>query len=164
MFVVIGVVGALLLLVTLIFDDVIDDWIPGVEFITGPVIGAFLTALGAVGWYLQAGPDLPVLLSLVVAVAAGVVFGWFAFRLTALLANQPTDATPTTESLVGRSGRVVTPVRANGIGEVLVELGGATTKYSATADTDLATGTAVVVVAIESPTKLRVESDAEFWS
>lgn len=164
MFVAIGAVGALLLLVTLVFDDVIDDVIPGVDFLTGPVIGAFLVAFGGFGWYLEEGPGLPLLPSLLIAVAAGAVFGGLAFRFSDMLANQPTDATPTTESLVGRSGRVVTPVRANGIGEVLVDLGGAPTKYSATADRDLPNGTAIVVIAIESPTKLRVESEAAFWS
>jgi membrane protein implicated in regulation of membrane protease activity len=164
MFIVIGAVGALLLLITLVFDDVIDDLVPGLDFISGPVVGAFLVAFGAFGWYLDAGPELPLPLAALIALAAGVLFGGFAFRFSHLLAHQPTDATPTTESLVGRSARVVTPVRANGIGEVIVELGGAPTKYSATADNDLATGTAVVVIAVESPTKLRVESDAQFWS
>lgn len=46
MFVVIGVIGALLLVSTLVFDDVIDDLIPGLDFLSGPVIGAFLAAFG----------------------------------------------------------------------------------------------------------------------
>ena len=104
---------------------------------------------------------LPAALS---SAAFGVAFGAFTFKLTDTLINQPTDGTPTTASLIGQTGRVVTPVRADGIGEVLVALGGASTKYTATADTDLAAGSSVVVVAVESPTKVRVQSEAEFWA
>ncbi len=164
MFIVIGIVGAVLLLSSLLFDDVIDGLVPDLDFISGPVIGAFLAAFGLFGWFATSGVDLPSLLAIVIALGGGVVFGGFTFKLTDALINQPTDATPTTASLVGQTGRVVTPVRADGIGEVLVALGGASTKYTATADTDLATGSPVVVVAVESPTKVRVQSEAEFWA
>ena len=164
MFIVIGIVGAVLLLSSLLFDDVIDGLVPDLDFISGPVIGAFLAAFGLFGWFATSGVDLPSLLAIVIALGGGVVFGGFTFKLTDALINQPTDATPTTASLVGQTGKVVTPVRADGIGEVLVALGGASTKYTATADTDLATGSPVVVVAVESPTKVRVQSEAEFWA
>ena len=164
MFIVIGIVGAVLLLSSLLFDDVIDGLVPDLDFISGPVIGAFLAAFGLFGWFATSGVDLPSLLAIVVAVGGGVVFGGFTFKLTDALINQPTDGTPTTASLVGQTGRVVTAVRADGIGEVLVALGGASTKYTATADTDLATGSSVVVVAVESPTKVRVQSEADFWA
>lgn len=164
MFVVIGIVGAVLLLSSVLFDDVIDGLVPDLDFISGPVIGSFLTAFGLFGWFATSGIDLPWLLAAGFAAGGGVVFGAFTFKLTDALINQPTDGTPTTASLVGQTGRVVTPVRADGIGEVLVALGGASTKYTATADTDLATGAPVVVVAVESPTKVRVQSEAEFWA
>ena len=164
MFIVIGIVGAVLLLSSLLFDDVIDGLVPDLDFISGPVIGAFLAAFGLFGWFATSGVDLPSLLAIVIALGGGVVFGGFTFKLTDALINQPTDGTPTTASLVGQTGRVVTPVRADGIGEVLVALGGASTKYTATSDSDLATGSSVVVVAVESPTKVRVQSEAEFWA
>jgi membrane protein implicated in regulation of membrane protease activity len=164
MFIVIGIVGALLLVSSLLLDDLIDGLVPDLDFISGPVIGAFLAAFGLFGWFAGSGIDVPTLIAIAIAVAGGVVFAGFTYRLTEALANQPTDATPTTASLIGQTARVVTPVRADGIGEVLVALGGASTKYTATADTDLATGEPVVVVGVESPTKLRVQSEASFWA
>ncbi len=164
MFIVIGIVGALMLVTSLLFDDLIDGFVPDLDFISGPVIGAFLASFGLFGWFATSGLSMPSLLALGVAGAGGIVFAGFTYKLTDALINQPTDGTPTTESLIGQTGRVVTAVSANGIGEVLVALGGASTKYTATAESDLATGSQVVVIAVESPTKVRVESEAEFWA
>jgi membrane-bound ClpP family serine protease len=164
MFVVIGVIGALLLVSSLVFDDVIDELIPGLDFLSGPVVGAFLAAFGLFGWFLDDGVDSATGVAAIAGVGGGVLFGGLTFRFTRALMHQPTDATPTTASLVGQSGRVVTPIRANGLGEVLVSLGGAATKYTATADSDVAAGIAIVVVAVESPTKVRVQTETEFWS
>jgi hypothetical protein len=46
---------------------------------------------------------------------------------------------------------------------VLVRLGGQPVKLSATADVDLPRGTESVVVAVESATRVRVESADTFW-
>lgn len=164
MFVAVAIVGAVLLLTSMIFDDLIDGLIPDLPFISGPVVGAFLAAFGLVGWYIDSGVDLPVLPALAGGAVGGVAIGAATWKLTDTLVHLPTDGTPTTQSLVGTNGRIVTPIRAGGTGEVLVTLGGASAKYTATADTDLATGTPVVVTAVESPTKVRVEAEAEFWA
>jgi membrane protein implicated in regulation of membrane protease activity len=164
MFVVVGVIGAVLLVSTFVFDDVIDELVPGADFISGPVVGAFLAAFGLFGWFLDDGVDSPTVVAVAAALGGGAVFGGVTYRVTKALIDQPTDATPTAASLVGTSGRVVTPIRAGGIGEVLVTLGGAASKFTATADADLPAGSTVVVVAVESPTKVRVESESAFWS
>jgi membrane protein implicated in regulation of membrane protease activity len=164
LFVVVGVIGAVLLVSTLLFDDVIDDLIPGLDFLTGPVIGAFLAAFGLFGWFLDDGVASPTSVALAAAIGGGAVFGAGTYRLTRALINQPTDATPTTASLVGSTAKVVTPIRGGGVGEVLVTLGGAASKFTATADGDLPAGTTVVVTAVESPTKVRVQTEAEFWA
>jgi membrane protein implicated in regulation of membrane protease activity len=164
MFVVIGMLGALLLVASLVFDDVIDGLVPDLPYVSGAVIGAFLAAFGVIGWFVDDGIDASGVLAGFVGVVGGIAMAAAMFRLTQALVHLPTDATPTTDSLVGKPGRIVTPVRADGVGEVLVLLGGASTKYTATADADLPTGAAVVVTAVESPTKVRVQSEAEFWS
>ena len=164
MFIVIGLVGAVLLLSSLLFDDFIDELVPDLDFLSGPVIGAFLAAFGLFGWFASSYDTVSALITLVVAVAGGVVLGGFTYQLTDVLMHQATDATPTTESLIGTTGRVVTPVSADGIGEVLLALGGASTKYTATAATDLPTGAPVVVIEVVSPTKVRVEAEATFWA
>lgn len=164
MFIVIGIVGAFLLLSSLLFDDLIDGLVPDLDFISGPVIGAFLAAFGLFGWFATSGIDVPSIGAFSLAGVGGAAFAAFTYKLTDALLNQPTDGTPTTESLIGKTGRVVTPVRANGIGEILLLLGGASTKYTATADTEIGTGESVVVVSVESPTKVRVQAEAEFWA
>ena len=75
----------------------------------------------------------------------------------------PTDATPTTRATIGVEARVVTPIRGGGVGEVVLSLGGQPVKYNATAAGDVATGARVVVIAVESETKVRVEPAEQFW-
>ncbi len=164
MFIAIGIVGVVLLVSSLLLDDLIDGLAPDLDFLSGPVIGAFLAAFGLFGWFATSGIGAPSLAAVALASGGGVAFAGFTYKLTDALINQPTDGTPTTESLVGQTGRVVTPVRADGMGEVLVALGGASTKYTATATRDLATGSSVVIVAVESPTKVRVEAEEDFWA
>ena len=94
----------------------------------------------------------------------GVLIGWLAWRITRALLHMATDATPTSGDFVGKSGKVVTPLRAHGLGEVLVHLGGQPVKLSARSDADLAVGEPVVVVEVISPTSVIVEAAATFWS
>lgn len=164
MFVVVGVVGAVLLVAFLLFDDVLDGILPDAEWISGPIIGAFLAAFGLFGWVADEGFDAPTPLAAAVGVLGGGALGWFAYRLSRALLHSPTDGTPTAAALVGQPAKVVTPVRAGGIGEVLVRLGGQPVKLSATASSDLPRGAETVVVAVESATRVRVESAAEFWN
>jgi membrane protein implicated in regulation of membrane protease activity len=163
MFVVVGVVGALLLVSFLVFDDLLDGILPDADWISGPVIGAFLAAFGLFGWVAEEGFEAPTGLASLVGLGGGVALGWFAYRVSRALMHSPTDATPTLAALIGQQAKVVTPVRAGGTGEVLVQLAGQPLKLSATADHDLARGTDSVVVAIESPTRVRVESADTFW-
>jgi membrane protein implicated in regulation of membrane protease activity len=163
MFVVVGVVGALLLVVFLVFDDVLDGILPDADWISGPVIGAFLAAFGLFGWVSQDGFDAPGPAAALVGVAGGVGVGWFAYRLSKALLHSPTDPTPTLASLVGKEAKVVTAVRAGGTGEVLVRLAGQPVKLSATSAESLERGTTAVVVAVESATRVRVESAERFW-
>lgn len=164
MFVVVGLVGLLLLLAFLIFDDVLDAVIPDADWISGPAIGAFLAAFGLFGWVATEGFDAPSGVASAVGVAGGVGLGWFAYRFSKLLHGGPTDPTPNSAMLVGREGRVVTPVRAGGTGEVLVALVGQPTKMTATADADLPVGTTVVVIAVASSTKVVVQAAERFWA
>ncbi|MEO1059405.1 MAG: NfeD family protein [Actinomycetota bacterium] len=164
MFIVVGIVGAALLIGSLLLDDLIDGLVPDLDFISGPVIGAGLAGFGLFGWFAQSGLDGNGVAALVAAVVGGVLVAFATYRLTRALLHQPTDATPTTDSLIGTSARVVTAITAGGIGEVIVTLGGATTKYTATSDRDLVVGTSAVVIGVESATKVRVEATDDFWT
>lgn len=164
MFIAAAVIGVLLLLASLFFDDFFDSLLPESEWLSGPAIGAFLGAFGIVGWTVERGFGASFPVAAVAGLGGGVLFGSLTFRMVRSLMNSPTDATPRAADLVGMAGRVVTGVRAGGFGEVLVVRGGVPTKLSATANADLAVGVPVVVVAVESATKVVVEAADEFWS
>ena len=163
MFVIVGLIGALLLIVFLLADDVLDGLLPDADWFSGPALAGFLAAFGLFGWVAQAAFDAPTPLAIAVGVAGGVALGWFAVRLSKALYHSPTDATPTTASLVGQPARVVTPVRAGGTGEVLVRLGGQPVKLSATSTDDLPLGAESVVIAVQSSTRVVVEAASRFW-
>ena len=158
MFLVVGLVGLALLLVSLIFDDAIESILPDVGWLSGPIIGAFLAAFGIVGWTLEEGVSAPRFLAMVAGIGGGVGVGWFTFRFTRALMHAHTDDVPTTASLVGRPGRVVTPITAGRFGEVLVSVGGQQVKLSAVSTRDLGVGATVHVVGTSSATSVVVES------
>lgn len=164
MFAVVGLIGAVLLVVFLIFDDVLDGILPDADWISGPALAAFLAAFGLFGWVAQEGFDAPGPVAGAAGVAGGLGLGWFAYRLSRALLHSPTDETPRTASLVGREARIVTSIVAGRVGEVIVRLGGQPVKLYATATEALPVGTEVVVIAVESDTKVVVEAAARFWS
>lgn len=163
-FVVVGMVGVALLGLSFLFDDLLDAVLPGDGWLSTPVLGAFLTATGFGAALLAAGTGAGPGPALVGGVAAGLGLGWLALRFSRAMAGMATDATPTSADLVGRQGRVVTPVPAGGTGEVLVRLGGQPVKLAARSDETLPTGSDVVVVAVRSPTRVEVQSAARFWA
>lgn len=163
MFIAVGIVGAVLLVVFLVFDDFLDEIIPDADWISGPVIGSFLAAFGLFGWMVDSSSDAPTWLSSIVGVGGGLALGFGTYRLTKALVNVPTDDTPTPAALVGRAGRVITPIEPGKVGEVLVNIGGQPVKLTASADAELARGSSVVVVDVSSPTKVIVQSAEQFW-
>lgn len=164
MFVAVGLVGVLLLVVFLVFDDVLEGIIPDADWISGPAIGAFLAAFGLFGWVAVEGFDAPTPVASAAGVVGGIGLGWFAYKAARLLHHGPTDPTPNIAMLVGREARIVTPVRAGGTGEVLVTLSGQPVKLTATSDEDLAVGANTVVIAVESSTKVVVQAVERFWT
>ncbi|MDN4162815.1 hypothetical protein [Nocardioides abyssi] len=160
-FLVIGAVGVLLLLVSLLLGDVLDgalDALSGDVFSTA-VIGAFVAATGFGGATAQA-LGAPAALSLPVGLVAGVLFGWLAASLTRLVRGGGTDATPTGEDALGRDGRVVTTIPSEGFGVVDVLVGGHVLRFNARADRPLEQGTRVHVTSVLSPTAVTV---APLW-
>lgn len=163
MFVVVGVIGAVLLITSLVFDDVLEGVLPDGDWISGPIIGAFLAAFGIAGWAVTDGFDAPGWLASLVGIAAGIALGYAAFLVTRALVHSPTDATPTAGALVGREGRVVTGALPGQLAEVLVRIGGQQIKLAAICDDELARGAAIVVIDAASPTKVVVQPADRFW-
>jgi membrane-bound ClpP family serine protease len=92
-----------------------------------------------------------------IGVAAAVPAAWLALRLSRAAQRMPTDATPTSEDLPGLLGVVVTPIPADGYGEVRVALGGQPVKLNATADSPIPLGAEIFVVSVRSETSVVVE-------
>lgn len=165
-FVIIGVVGLALVVVSLVFGDILDGVLDFEHFDIGdgvlstPVIGAFLTAFGTAGAMLVAFRDMLPLLAALYGLGAGVALGGLTLVMVRALMNMPTDATPRTADLVGSTGTVVTRIPADGLGEISVIAAGQRMKLYARSDQPVASGSTVIVVDVTSPTSVVVtESD-----
>lgn len=156
-FLVIGLIGLLLLGLSLVLGDVFDgalDFLAGDVF-SSAVLGAFISATGFGGAAAQ-GFGLPMPLALPIGLAAGVVFGVFALWLTRLIRDGGSDATLTTDDSIGREGRVVTAIPTGGFGVVNILVGGHTMRLNAKADEPIEPGTPVHVTSVLSPSAVTV--------
>ena len=155
-FLVIGAVGLVVLLVSLLVGELFDgvfDALPG-DVLSTSVVAGFLAAFGFAGALAVGalGTGVAVLVGLVAGGLVGGGAGW----LTKSLAGLRTDATPTGAALVGLPGTVVTQIPSQGYGEVSVTVAGHLTKLNARADEVLLVGTPVTVTATLSPTSVMV--------
>lgn len=126
-----------------------------------PVIAGFLGAFGFGGAIVESllpnrgGTGL--LIAVVVGLLAAVPTGWLAGRLVNAAMNMSTDATLTSNDLLGTVGVVITPVPVGGYGEVRLAVAGQQIKFNARADQPLALGTRVFVIEVPTPTSVLVE-------
>ncbi|MBM6402040.1 hypothetical protein [Phycicoccus sonneratiae] len=154
---VIGGVGILLLLVSLVLGDLVDGVLDSVgpDALSGLAVAGFLAAFGFVGaLVLDAGASstVAILAGLVAGVAAGAGAGYASTRLM----RGGDEATVRPARLVGLTGTVVEPVPVDGYGMVSVVAAGHITRLNARSDEPLGSGTAVVVTAVLSPTSVKV--------
>jgi membrane-bound ClpP family serine protease len=161
-FLVIGVVGLVLLAISLLVGDVLDgvtDGLPSDLFST-EVIGGFIAATGF-GGAVAAAAGAPAVVAWPVGIVAGVLFGWFAGWLTRVIRSGGTDESVSTDDTVGHSGRVVSAIPADGFGSVTVYVGGHTLRLNARADAPLEAGAEIHVTSVLSPTAVTV---APVWN
>ncbi|MFJ7070477.1 hypothetical protein [Streptomyces sp. NPDC101115] len=152
-----GIAGLVLLVLTLLFDGVLDGLGAGLdEFLSLPVVAGFVSALGFTGSIVLGstgtGPG--------VATGAGVVTGvgaaWLTWRFSRTLMRDGATPAPQGEDLTGTSGSVVTAIPPDGYGEVLLFLAGQPVKYAARAAVPVARGAEVWVESVLSPTSVTV--------
>lgn len=159
-FLVVGVLGGILLLITVLLDDLFDGLFESVDFadgfLSGPAIAGFLTAFGFAG-ALASSAGLATVPSAGIGTLAGAAIGGIAGYLTRSIMRMPTDATPTTADLKGLDGVVVTAIPENSMGEIMVTVGGQPVKLTARSATPLTAGVPIVVVQTLSPTSVIVE-------
>lgn len=160
-FIVLGIVGIGLLLVSLLVGDLFDgiadifDFDSG-GYLSGPAIGAFLGAFGFGAALIDYNTDLGTGGSALGGVVIGLVIGGIVGVVTRSLINMPTDPTLRASELVGAKATVVTRIPEQGFGEVTLVQGGHFMKLSARADGSVREGTPVVVTAVLSSTAVAV--------
>ena len=156
-------VGGLLLLLTLIVDDIFGGMLAAIHLgfdVAGvsptPMLLGFVAMFGVGGLFglhsLNAGVGGATLSGVVAGLlGAGVVFG--AFKV---LRNAESSDTFSLQDMVGSMGRVSVAIPANKFGTVMISFAGASHNMTATADGEIPAGKQVKVVAVAG-TNLVVE-------
>ncbi len=160
-FLVLGVAGIVVLLVSLVAGDLLDGAFDALEadWISSAALGGFTSAFGF-GGAIADGAGAPLPVSLAVGGASGVVVGWFAWWLTRLVKDSPSDGTVSIGDSVGRTARVITAIPAEGYGVVRVVVGGHPLQLNASAHRPIEAGAEVDVTGVLSPTAVSV---TEVW-
>ncbi|RKN43077.1 hypothetical protein [Streptomyces hoynatensis] len=157
-----GIVGVVLLTLSLVFDGVLDGAFDGAldgvfeGWLSLPVLAGFAAMTGFGGAIVlgttEAGPA--------VATGGGALAGlgtaWLTYRLSRALMRDQTAVTPRGADLVGTAGNVVTAIPAEGFGEVLLHLAGQPLKLAARSAGPVARGTEVWVEAAPTATSVVV--------
>lgn len=158
-FVVCVAVGGVLLLITVLVDDVLGGVLDflHVDFDLGgvtlmPLLLGFVSMFGVGGLF---GTEI-LHLGAGAASVAGAVFGLVGAALVFLMFRflRRAEATDTFSlpDLVGQRGRVTVTISPGRLGSVLISYEGATHSLSASADTELSPGTIVLVTDIAGST------------
>lgn len=149
--------GVLLLVLSLVFDGVLEGVFDGLDgFLSLPVIAGFVSMLGFAGAITLGTTGLGAGVATGVGAVAGVGTGWLTWKLSRALMRDGASDTPRGEDLVGSSGSVVTAVPVDGYGEVLLYLGGQPLKVAAKSSTPIARGTEIWVESVLTATSVVV--------
>ena len=128
--------------------------------LSAPVISGFLGAFGfggAIVASLLPGGTATWLAATLVGLVAAIPGAWLAGRVMRAAMNISTDATLSSQDLLGALGIVISPVPDGGLGEVRLAIAGQQMKFHARSDQPLALGTRVFVIGVPSPTSVLVE-------
>ena len=117
--------------------------VPGISFFSPTVLACFVTAFGACGLILsRIEATKNVWISAPLSALAGVVMASLAFFLFNAMFNKTQSSSESrVGSLVGQTASIITPIPADGVGEIAYVQGGA--RYTAPARTE--TGSAVAM-------------------
>jgi membrane protein implicated in regulation of membrane protease activity len=152
-------VGGILLLVTVLLDDVLGGLLDflHIGFDLGgvtlmPLLLGFLSMFGVGGLFgtqllgMSAGP------ASVVGLGFGVVGAGIVWAMFSLLRRAEAPPQFSLAELVGQRGRVSVTIPAGKPGSVLLSYGGSTHDLTATAEQDIAAGTLVMVTDVAGAT------------
>jgi membrane protein implicated in regulation of membrane protease activity len=149
------ILALVLLLITVVLDDVVSGVLDGLHMgvdIAGvsiaPIALGFMAMFGIGGLFGTQAMDLDSGRASIVGAGAGVVGGLVVYGMFRLLTRSQGEEAYSINELVGQTGRVVVGIPAGRHGEVLISFGGASQKRTATADTDIKSGSTVTVTAV----------------
>ncbi|SJN09243.1 SC66T3.19c, hypothetical protein, len: 169 aa; unknown function, weakly similar to TR:O32077 (EMBL:Z99119), YuaF, Bacillus subtilis hypothetical protein (174 aa), fasta scores; opt: 142 z-score: 164.3 E(): 0.08, 28.0% identity in 161 aa overlap. Contains 5x (V/L)(F/L)(D/E)G repeats near the N-terminus [Leucobacter sp. 7(1)] len=159
-FLLIGIIGAVLLLLSLVLDGIFDAF----DFGDGPLslttIAAFTAIFGFTA-FASVGAGMATPVAAVVGALAGLVGGLAAWWLTRLIRGAESTTALSGDDLVGSTGSVVLAIPAAGLGEVALTRHGERVSLSASAADPIPRGTAVRIVQVITSTSVRVEPITE---
>lgn len=158
-FLVIGAVGIVMLLVSLIVGEHVNgifDSFGGGDWFTGSSLAAFLGALGFGGAIVQQLTGSTTL-AVVGGILLGAVFGGLIAYGMIKLRLIDTGGAVTTNDLMDAPGVVLSDIPALGFGEIRVTRQGQMMKLNAKSAIPISTGTQVTVIDVLSATAVVVE-------
>lgn len=162
-FIVIGVVGLALVLLSLLVGEVFEGLFGGFDIDVGggvlsaPVLGSFLASFGFGAALIMFATGAGAMVGALGGLVSGVVMGGIALAMMRSLVHMPTDETVTTGGLVGSPGVVLTAIPSDGYGEVTIRHHGSQHKYNARGLEAIAAGKPVRVTAVLSASAVQVE-------
>ena len=156
-FLTIGIIGAVLLLVSVLLDGLFDFF----DFGDGPLslttIAAFTTIFGFAA-FAAIGAGASTSMATLIGALAGLTGAAIAWWLSRLIRGAESNAAVTSGELVGAEASVVLAIPAGGLGEVALVRNGERVSLSATSETALPRGSRVRIVQTLTATSVLVES------
>jgi len=166
-FLVLGFVGLGLVLLSLLVGDHLEAAFGGAfnalegDVFSTAVIGGFISAFGF-GAAAADGAGLPDAAALAIGGGSGFVVGWFAWWLTRLIKDGPSDGTVSIGDTVGQVGRVLTTIPGGeSYGVIRVSVGGHVMQCNASSLLSIEAGSEVSITGVLSPTAVTV---APMWT
>jgi membrane protein implicated in regulation of membrane protease activity len=152
-FAVAALVGGVLLLVTVVFDDILGGLLDGFGFDIGgtsitPILLGFVGMFGAGGLFATQVLEIHGGQAALIGVASGLGGAGLAGLLFGLLRRSESGDPFRLSDLVGGTAYVAVAVPAGRHGSVLVKAEGQTHEFAATADADIAAGRTVEVIGV----------------
>lgn len=155
-FFIIGAVGVVLLIISVLLDGVFDLF----DFGDGPLslttIAAFTTIFGFTA-FASIGSGATPTAAVVIGAIAGVIGGAIAWWLSRVIRKAESTTAVTASELVGSEAAVVLAIPAGGLGEVALVRHGERVSLAATADRAIARGVQVRIVQTLTSTSVLVE-------
>jgi membrane protein implicated in regulation of membrane protease activity len=152
-FAVAALVGGVLLLITVVFDDIVGGLLDGFGFDIGgtsvtPVLLGFIGMFGAGGLFATQVLDLHGGQAAIVGVVSGVAGAAIAAVLFRVLQRSESGEPFALADLVGDSVYVAVAIPANRYGSILAKREGQTHEFAATSDRDVPAGRTVRVTGV----------------